>query len=171
MRIDLEAIFSAEKALPIEPSWKRRADDPWLRLVSPVDIEGVTIEGVQFGASCNLELPDQTVAFQLEYFPPSRSPRGGPICRIDWLPLSAHNNKGAGPEEFRHMLIRGSHHHPFEVNWAHAPAKLRKGILPIALPIVESLTSFTEALAFAGKEFRINNVSSVPVPPWERALL
>jgi hypothetical protein len=171
MSVDLPSLFAAPKTLPVQPLWRRRANDKWLRLVSPLDIDGITVEGFRFGASCHSELSDRAVTFQLEYHPVRRGSKGGPLCRIEWRPLSGHNNKGAGPPEFRYVVLSGNHHHPFELNWSHAPNQVRRGTLPIAIPILDELDSYREALAFVGKEFRINNVMSCPVPPWEGQLL
>jgi hypothetical protein len=43
--------------------------------------------------------------------------------------------------------------------------------LPIAVPIDPSPSSYKEALAYVQKEFRINEVSELPEPPWTTRLI
>lgn len=93
------------------------------------------------------------------------------MCRIEWRPLKPHDNKGLGPEEFRMRKITESHIHPFDLNWEHSPPQVRRGNLPIAVPICEAIDSYEEALAFVEKEFRIKGVVGLPAPPWETRLL
>lgn len=171
MVVNLEELFNAEKTFSIRPDWKKSANDGWLRLVVPLDIDGVTVEGLRLGMYCRQSMPDQSVTLQVEYFPPKRSAKGGPLCRIEWRPMRPHNNKGMGPQEFQFLPISGCHHHSFDLNWRHAQRQVQKGGLPIAVPIGVNLTTFDEVLAFAGNEFRIKDLASVSPPPWEKNLL
>lgn len=166
MIIGLEEIWNADKVLSIEPDWKPRPRDSYVRLVSPLDVEGITVEGLRFTASALLRTPQRSVTFQIEYLPPKRQPRGGPLARVEWKPLRPHNNKGIGPTEYRHTAIVGSHIHPFDLNWNHSAAQLRKGSLPIAVPISESVDTYEEILDFVEKKFKIKGVSELPHPPW-----
>lgn len=169
--MELAEIFYAEKVLPVEPDWKKRVGTKWLRLVCPIDIGGVTIEGLRFTVSAHSEKPDEAVAFQIEYLPPRGNVKGGPLCRLEWRPITPHNNKGLGPAEYRHRVIKTCHLHPFDLNWAEAAKHVRRGDLPIAIPLAVSPSTYEEALAFAGKEFRIKDIEGVAPPPWEARLL
>lgn len=171
MRRDLKKLFDAEKSLALVPQWIER-DSTWLRLTAPLEIEEVAVEGFRFTGTALRAQPDEMVTFQLEYFPPPREKvKGGPICRLEWRPFSSHGNKGRGPREFQHILISGTHIHPFDLNWTDAASAVRRGELPIAVPITPDFQSFEAVLDFVKKEFRIKNVASVPIPPWEKALL
>lgn len=161
---DLSIYHDANKRFPTKPLWKR-SDPERLVLVSPLDIDGVTIEGLRFRATALALRPEENVTFQLEFFPPRRQPRGGPIERIEWRPLRGHNNKMIGPAHLHNILQKGTHHHDFRLNWAHSQTAVRKGNLPISMPIVPE-PSFNEILEFVGKAFRIAPIDWVTAPPW-----
>lgn len=86
--------------------------------------------------------------------------------RIEWRPLKPHNNKNRGPEKYRNVLIKGSHVHPFDLNWNEAPSLVRRGNLPIAVPLPFEPTTFEDFLAFAQDELRISDLGSVQRPNW-----
>ena len=165
---DLDYFFRCEKSFPAVPAWAQR-DGNNLALVSPLDIDGVTVEGLQFRATVLKHRPDENLTFQLEFFPPGRRPKGGPISRIEWRPLSGHNNKMIGPPDLYNVPQTGSHYHDFTPNWKYNKQLVRKGQLKIAVPINPE-SSLDEILAFVGKEFRISNINWMPVPPWEAVL-
>lgn len=165
---DLQGLFLAEKTIARMPDWVERNSEQ-LALVCPLDVAGVTIEGLQFRATAFRCLPDRALSIQLEYHAPRGT--GGPICRVEWRPIKAHNNKGMGPPEYRHVLITGSHLHGFDLNWAEAAKFVRRGNLPVAVPILPQPATFAEALAFAAKEFRIKNLEKAPLPPWQQQMV
>ena len=168
---NLETLWKADKTLATAPEWKLRDRIEFVRLVCPLDIDGITEEGFLFTASAQIYMPDRAVAFQMEYHS-ARNPRlRGPIVRFDWLPQAPHNNKGRGPIEHRFQNIVGSHIHSFYLNWDAASTTMRQPNLPIALPVTDHLTSYQEALDFVGKEFRIKGVESIPPPPWTTKLI
>lgn len=169
--LDLETMWKSTKELAIAPDWKPRAQDEFVRLVCPLDIDGITVQGLQFTASAHIYSPERSVTLQIEYHPPTRSHRGGAMSRIEWRPRSPHNNKGIGPPEYRHIVQAGCHWHPFDLNWDHSESTVRKGGLPIATPIVPGFQNLQEALAFAEKMFRIETLKGVPVPPWTERIL
>ncbi len=168
MADDIEAFISAEKTLPAQPDWAIK-DSEWLSLSSPLDIDGVTVSGFLLRALAMLRRPDADVVFQLEHHPFTE--RGGPICRMEWNPLRGHTNKGCGPKELQFREIRGSHHHPFGLNWAHSEKSVRRGTLPIAVPLDPEPANFREFLAIVGKAFRIKNIQCIAVPEWQADLL
>jgi hypothetical protein len=172
MLVELPEIFAASKTLSGTGHWAER--DPRriansLTFVAPLEIDGVTVAGLRLRGTALKNLPDEAVCFQLEYHQPRQ--HGSALARVEWRPLRGHNNKGLGPPEFRFIEIRSSHHHPFELNWRNAAKQLRRGNLPIAVPIGQSLQSFVELLAFVGKEFRIKGIEDVPLPEWTPNLL
>ena len=162
---DLERFWKADKELSISPDWKRRGTDEYVRLVSPLDIEGITEQGLRFTGSVHMYTPDRWVTFQMEY-ESLKFPKGVPFVRFEWRPKSPHNNKGLGPEEYRFKSISQTHLHPFDLNWRHSTNEVKKGHLPIAIPIEQSIETFQEALDFVQNCFRIKGVRDIPVPPW-----
>lgn len=168
MTLDLETLFRAEKLIGVQPDWVER-DSEGLVIVTPLVIDEVTIEGFQFRATAKKRLPDEMLTFQLEYHPPTEA--GGPLSRIEWRPLSGHNNKGRGPKEWQNKTILGCHHHAFELNLKYAEKELRRGLLPIALPLEASPSKLDELLALVKREFRISNVDWIEPPPWEPTLV
>lgn len=167
----LTDIHAAEKRIPTLPKWQQRSID-WFYLVSPLDIAGVTIEGLRLRVTAMVRRPNECVTFQLEYTPPRGDPKGGAFDRLEWRPVSAHTNKGVGPPGLRHVVQSSSHHHSFEANWNDGQsARVKRGELPIAVPISPDPASFEEALALAGERFKINNIGVVDRPPWKVLLI
>jgi hypothetical protein len=168
MEVDHLTLFLAAKSLPSQPVWREPKPD-FLSLTSPLDIEGITVEGLRFRATARRSLLSESITFQLEFH--DTKGQGGPMCRIEWKPLSGHNNKGHGPPEYRNRLITGSHVHPFELNWALGAKFVRRGNLPVAIPVDTDLPNFREALAYTTRVFNIGNLWLVATPAWEVPLL
>jgi hypothetical protein len=173
MALDLPSIVAAEKTLSVVPKWLLRRHQDWLEVSAPLDISGVTVEGLYLRAQARQNLPEEAVTFQLEYRPPPKVRlRGGPLWRIEWRPLSGHSNKGRGPPELRFKLQTGSHHHPFDLNWAEEPKAVRRGNLPIAVPFPADFEDTYDGLvAFVGQQFKIGNIGVVTTPPWSGVFL
>ncbi|RNF33977.1 hypothetical protein A7A09_013815 [Paracoccus methylarcula] len=170
MSEELEKFWSADKELSVDPDWKRREKDEFVRLVSPLDINGVTVEGLRFTVSAHIYMPDRSVTFQIEY-ESVQHPKGVPMVRFEWRPRSPHNNKGLGPLEYRYIALTGTHIHPFDLNWAYSQNQVRKGNLPIAVPVQQEIGSYDEALAFVETKFRIKGVTGIPAPPWTSKMI
>jgi hypothetical protein len=164
---DLERFWKSDKELSIDPDWRRRGQHEFARLVSPLDIDGITEQGLRFTISAHIYSPDRWVTFQMEY-ESLRFPRGVPFVRFEWRPTAPHNNKGIGPPEHRHKPIAETHIHPFELNWDHAENQVRKGNLPIAIPVTQSIETYQEALDFVQSCFKIKGVNALPQPPWTK---
>ena len=142
-----------------------------LRLLATLEDElGIIVEGLALRGRAFKYRPDQDVMLQIE-FPHDRQRTDNAIERIEWNSSQTHNNKGRGPQSLRHVLQRGTHLHAFDLNWLEVERRMRRRNLPIARPISESIQGFTELLEFAGKRFRISNLTNFPHPPQERPLL
>lgn len=169
MAHDLKELFNSPKRLTIISGWAE-LDSEFLQLVAPLEIAGVTVEGLQFRACARKRLPDEMVTCQVEYHPNGEV--GGPLARLEWRPMSAHNNKSRGPVEWQNRLITGCHHHRFDLNFQYAEAEMTKGSnLPIAVPLTASPAKYPDVLALVKEEFRIDNVDLIEVPPWEAILV
>jgi hypothetical protein len=57
------------------------------------------------------------------------------------------------------------------LNWNEAEKDLKRGNLPIAIPIDLKPDTFAGLLDFVGKEFRINGIQDVPPPEWQPDLV
>jgi hypothetical protein len=166
MAQDIESLFRADKMLAIAPIWDSRGD--LLEVICPLEIDGTVVEGLQFRLTARKSMQDEMVTAQVEYH--TSGEIGGPLARIEWKPLSGHNNRGRGPKVWQNRLIEGCHHHSFDLNLKYARKELNRGGLPVALPIENSPKGFNSLLQFVHKEFRITNIQWVEVPPWEPAL-
>ncbi len=164
MAIDHQGLFLANKSIVTKPRWREPGADN-LELVAPLDVDGITVEGFRLRVTASKLYPDENVTFLIEHFAPRGM--GGQMARIEWRPLKGHDNKGNGPSGVRHVKMTGSHHHSFDLNWTYAASQVRRGNLPIALPLTDEPADFKSLLAFAGKEFRINNIDWVKEPPWQ----
>jgi hypothetical protein len=164
----IKPFLLAEKTIPAQPGWVI-GDSDRFALSTPLDIDGVTITGFLLRGAAMLWRADVDVVLQLESHPFSGS--GGPICRMEWNPLRGHTNKGCGPKPLQFQEMKCSHHHPFDLNWEYSEKEVRRGNLPIAMPIDPEPKNFREFLAIVGKEFRIKNIQSIGVPEWQPVLL
>ena len=169
MKDQLLDFLNADKKLPFAPGWATEAGREFARLVSPIDVDGVTMEGARFGASAHLYRPDQRVSFRLEMIVTSVSNTYTPLARFDWLPMAAHNNRGRGPDHLKFIQFDETHLHPYEWNWVKGEPL--KGNMPVAVPIDASLPKYQDALDFIEKLFKIKGVSRLPIPPWTSKLV
>lgn len=166
---NIYSILNANKAIPAPPKWVN-GDDQRLWITAPLDIDGVSIQGLNLRARAFKDRPDEDVLFQLEFeHDPKR--RDKAIERIDWLPWHVHDNKGNGPPELRFVTQKCSHYHRFDLNWLALEGRLKLDNLPIAEPISVEIQNFSALLAFVGKNFRISNIDVIEQPGWQPALL
>jgi hypothetical protein len=86
MAHDLKELSNATKRLTIIPGWAE-IDSEFLQIVAPIEIEGVTIEGLQFRACARKRLPDEMITCQVEYHPNGEA--GGPLARLEWRPIKS----------------------------------------------------------------------------------
>lgn len=166
MHADLKALAESEKTIVIFRDWIVLSDG-WMEFISPLDIDGVTISGLQVRVKAKKDLPDENVVAQLECI--GKKNKHEPLARAEWRPLSGHNNKGKGPPELQYTQIEGSHHHPFELNFDAISNAMLRPNLPIAIPN-QDIDSYVEFLDFCAQCFKIGNMTSVPSPPWEPGL-
>lgn len=168
MTIILPEIFERKKSLAAPPGWV--PDGPGrLKLLSPLDIDQVTIAGLQLRGRTRQSRADEEVMFQLEYHPV-----GSRVCqlaRIDWRPIHTHDNGNRGPDEWRLVNISESHYHSFNLNWFPSENRMLLPNLPIATPIRPDPADFATLLALTAELFRIDDMASVPVPEWTVDLL
>lgn len=167
MSVNLKEYFEAEKLLSRHPGWIP-ADRNSLKLSCPLDIDGVTVAGLELCVYALAELPNEEVCVQLQYMPPKT--RSFPFCRIDWNPFRGHYNKGKGPEELKFIKFKSTHIHPFDLNFDEQSGKMIDLSLPIAIPLQENPSNFQELLALVAKELKISNMDWVPTPPWQPRL-
>lgn len=167
MGMTVPELVAAHKIIPIPCGWQ--TDGEKLTFTSALDINGVTVERLQFRGVAYRTRPDEAVTFQMEYAPARAKFK--PIWRIEWRPISPHNNKNRGPAEYRLKQINGTHSHRFDLNWDNTTESLSSGNLRIAVPIIPEPPDFSSLLDFVGNEFRISNMKAVLEPAWERLLL
>lgn len=165
---DLPAFYKAKKTIPGLTEWID-LDGRNLSLTSPLDILEATVQGLSLRATATQSLRDRNVCFQLEFREPGAKPKA--FARIEWRPLRPHDNKGSGPAEWRYKRFKQTHSHPFDLNWSRSEADVRKGEIPIALPVSGDPDSYEALLDLVRREFRIMNASELPPPPWQDRLL
>lgn len=162
----LPDLITTTKQLATPARWG--AHDDQFRAVCALDIDGVTMEGLWLRGQCIREIADRRVTFQLEWLAPGW--RRGAVARLDWRPESPHGNKNIGPAHLRLMVIEGSHHHPFALNWPLGFQRMFGENLPIAKPLDVEPASFRDLTVLAGRLFNIQGMEAFPVPPWEPRL-
>lgn len=167
MSEELRNLYEAVKEVSGAPQWIERAPNGLL-LVTPLEIQGETIQGLRLRVTTLNFLADRNVCFQLEHL--GRRSKFDPLCRLEWKPLAAHSNKGRGPPEYQFVRITGTHIHPFEMNLADSLRASSNRNLRLAVPVNPDPSTFEEVLELAGKEFRISNMRAVPRPPWQQRM-
>ncbi len=168
MAIEVGEFYRFSKTIAAVPNWYIQ-DSIWLGFSCPLDVDGVTLEGFRLQAKAMLRQPDRHVVMQLEHLP--HTDKGGAICRLEWRPFNGHNNKGIGPTHLRFKEILTSHHHPFDLNWSECEKSVRRGQLPLAVPLDPDPPNYREFLALVGREFRIDNIQCIEVPPWQPVII
>jgi hypothetical protein len=164
----LHELYEAEKTLSVIPGWQE-VESGRLTLVAPLDIDGVTIEGMQLRGRARKNLVDENVSFQLECH--SVGVRGGQIARIDWRPMHPHVNPARGAhKDLLRTRVRGSQIHSFERHYMRDLNRIRQRNLPWAEPLGLEPSNFSELLAVVGARFRIAGLEKVAAPPWEAEL-
>jgi hypothetical protein len=160
----LVEVVEAEKTLSGSHAWLSREPNQ-LSLVSPLECDGVTMLGVQLRMRVTSDLLDRAVMIQLESTSPSG--KGERLIRIDWRPISPHVNKGNAPDPWKFAVITTSHIHRFEHNYRTEKNAMRRGNLPVAVPIEPDPESFPTLLEFAGKELKIQDLHRIETPDWQ----
>ena len=163
MPIDLPSLVAAEKTISGKPKWEQ-SDSVWFCLTASLEIDGVTIPGLELRGGACQSLPDRALRMQIQYQPPR-----GPcthLSRSEWRPLGVHTNRAVGPPELQMLRISETHIHKFEDNWLPNEGRMRVGDLPVARPIRPDLQTFEDFLVFVGKEFRISDIQRVERPNW-----
>ncbi len=166
-------IMKSEKKLVSAVSWSLpQPETQKIGWLSPLEINGVTEQGLFLRGVCYENRPNEAVTFQIEMGQAHLRARL-PLCRIDWRPIAAtHRNER--PLAKLHDLprsITGSHVHPFLMNWDESLGIMRPSNLPVASEIPIIINTFNNLLAFLGAEFNVVGVEKIPEPNWFRKLL
>jgi hypothetical protein len=170
--MELPEIYAVEKAIVSATEWIERdaaRHSDLLTMIAHLEIDGASIPGLRLRGTAIRNMPDRAVTFQIEYHRPRQ--HGAALARVEWIPVKGHNNKGLGPKELQFILIPGTHIHPFDLNWKDAQKHLKRGNLPIAMPLALTLNTFAGLLDFVGKEFRIKGLEDVSQPEWQPDLV
>jgi hypothetical protein len=167
--MDVRSVLSSTKTISIATNWVK-GDDERLWVVAPLEIDGITVQGLILRVRVFKDRPDEDALFQLEFeHDPKRKDKA--IERIDWKPSHTHENRGNGPPDFRFIRQNCTHYHQFDLNWLSNENRLKMDNLPVAVPISDDPVDFKGILAFVGKNFRISNIELIGQPGWEPRLL
>jgi hypothetical protein len=158
----LLTIFAETKTIPVMAEWVV-GDAGALTWLAPLAVGGATVSGLRLRVRAMKHEPQAAVTAQLEYIPAGK---GGSLDRIDWRPVHRHNNKGIGPDQYKFITQNGSHHHQFALNVKDNGLAMRKGNLPIAIPIASDPVNFDELLDFIGRTYNIDGVANLLPPEW-----
>ncbi|MDR3413896.1 MAG: hypothetical protein P4L87_23530 [Formivibrio sp.] len=166
MAPDLPALIAQEKNLGFPVKWAKDGD--CLVFLAPLEIDGITIQGLQLRGKTKAFYANRNITIQLQY--QGILGKAEPIARICWKPFHTHNNKGKGPHGLRFVEQKGSHHHSFGDNWNTTTNQMFKPNLPIAVPLSPEPQGFFELLALVRKEFRIMDADAIEIPQWSEKL-
>ena len=160
--VDLRALMETPKTVAIKPVWDA-PDSIWFKCTVALDIDGVTVPGLELRGTAGQTLPDRSVSFHLQHHPPREECVH--LARVDWRPLGSHTNPESGPRKLRLLRVEGSHIHGFDNNWLADSERLRMSI-PVAELLDPDPASFEELVARVGKEFRIRGLDRLERPNW-----
>lgn len=162
----IREILEAPKTLLRAPVWI--PDGVYRRIVAPLAVDGVALEGLQIRGWYRPQRPERDVMLQLELQPAAG--KQCPIERIDWRPSHKHsNNRERGGIPLGQFS--GSHVHEFELNYFESESRMLSGNLRYARPLATEVNDFQNLLAFAESRFRVNGLSDKwPSPEWEHTL-
>lgn len=166
MAFDYPDIASAQKLLATKQDWAEVGNRK-VELVHPLDIDGVTQEGLVLRMIAFIDQPNRAVRAFVQCALPGQRPRA--IDAIDWKPFHSHLNR-KGPPHLKGRQFTRSHWHRFDLNWLPAEGTFLTGNLPVAEEVNPEPAGFSDFLAFAAKSFRINNLQDIELPPWEYGL-
>jgi hypothetical protein len=136
-----------------------------VRIGTAIEVRGIISEGLSFRATAIKELPDERVAIVL-LIDVDRKPR--PFARIDWRGnIHANNHRMCD----RHQFLNAGRTHFHDPN-LHLHLSISDIFgphvdLPIATPITPEPTNFLELIEISGQLLHIENLSNMPVPPWQ----
>ena len=162
MVLDLPRLFRSPKKLVSDLMWVETENE--LSFLAPVEVDGITMEGIRLRGTAYPSVPQRSVMLQIECH--SARYKVGPLDRMDWNPLHEHNNKRKGPPELIFLRQRVSHHHTFDWNWLEEEKRMRAGNLPIAVPMAE-IASVEELFKFAEDYYLIKGLSKQRLPEWQ----
>lgn len=165
----LSGFLAASKTLSAPATWIDTDGD--LRFTTALDIDGVTEEGLLLFGRAAAALIDREVTLGLRWT--STSGRFDHFDRYNWRPVAAHNNRGLGPPELRFRPFDCTHRHPLGLN-ATLPIGLSQAMadnLPVAAPLLPEPSSWEAFLAVVAEQWRIRDLVTIPIPPWQYGLL
>jgi hypothetical protein len=163
----LNSLLIADKTVDTPVSWVED-DQGNFRFSRPLDVEGVTEQGFTLFGRAVAILPGQNVTLGLRWS--DGLGRDGNFDRLDWKPKDAHNNRGLGPPNLRHVLIEGSHHHSLSENAGIGLTRALAENLPVAVPL-EPEPAWPDFLSLVALRWKIPTLVHMPEPPWQNDLL
>ncbi len=162
-----QRFWGAQKAITLtQHKWQRGNRENSLSFSSALLVDGIIQEGFTLKGSAIKDLPNCHVSFVISHKGTSEYGKGVAIARADWKPLRIHNNRNFGEPEYRFLDQETSHYHDFTENYELGDEIWVDRKLPIAYPINPEPATFENFLEFTGEKFRIGNISSIPIPPW-----
>lgn len=171
MSTPFKTLVESDKLIAGAPTWKDQHKDPkddQQRIVAALQIGESVFQGLELVGRVRLGVRNAYVSFSLIYLPTDNRRDAVRLGRIDWRPLTPHENIHPNTPADLIGEVVGSHHHRFELNWSdrlNAPLKS----LPIAEEISPDYQSYNELLDGVGDLFRISNAASLP-SPWPEDL-
>lgn len=160
-----------DKTISGEPRWSRpEGADKKIRFSAALEVEESTLQGVFLKGRARANSPDADISFTLTYLTPGTKRDGVTLDRLDWRPLTIHENTDdRAPPELYMMDIDGTHRHSFDLNWRSKAGRPLKW-MPVAEPITPDFQDFRGLLLGVQNLFRISNIDLIPEPKWDRDL-
>lgn len=172
MPTPFRTLVEADKLIAGTPVWgdkhkgSKRSEEQ--TLVASLRIGARALQGLELVGRARLDLRNRYVTFTLIYLPTNNRRDAVQLCRLDWRPLTVHANDHPNTPLELIGDIRGSHHHPFDLNLTKKEGIPIKS-LPIAVEISPDYQSYTELLDGVADLFRIANACDLP-SPWPQDL-
>lgn len=164
-----EKLLETDKLIAGNPDWEDKNPKTGdLKLVASFRVGRRAIQGLELIGRSSTRFRNSYTSFTLTYFPTNNRRESIRLCRIDWRPLTVHENDHANTPPDLIGSVAGSHHHSLALNASATGLPLKS--LPIAAPILPDYATYKELVDGVGALFRISNAGSAIPSPWPEDL-
>lgn len=163
--------MNMDKAISGSPKWsKPEGADKAIKLSAAIEVGESTLQGFFLKARAKADSSNRDISFSMTYLAPGTKRDGVNLDRVDWRPITPHENTDdRAPSHLYLLEITGTHRHSFDLNWRPSSGSPLKW-LPIAEPISPDYQSFEALRDAIGILFRISNIDLISAPDWDRSL-
>lgn len=164
---DLQTALDMDKEAIFSGNW---VTQPKSSLIIRVALKNqdVVIQGINLFVKCNQKRPDEQVSLGLTIEGASK-----PYCfaRVDWRAAGSHPNTSAlCGDYFLFDAGRTHYHNPKLIPSEADVMEHLTSNLPIAISVEPQPKNFADLMRSCAKLLHVNNLTEIPIPPWQPEL-